>query len=456
MRSPESGIASAAVAVLWAGYLLALPFQRVWALPGLGIKFQPPEVVFLGLAAVATAMWLRGRAQWRFAFPDVAAAAWLVAHVGAFAWASEPRDRDGLLQTLGAAYAVGLYAAVRLTATPQLLDRVGGWFGWSAALAAVLGTAGALASDAGLPNRLATAALTPVPYLGHAARAQALTAGPQMLASILLVAVPLFIAARMKQGWRWRDRAVVLVLLLGLLATYSKTAVCLAAALSVMWASAERAGPGRTWSPARVRVWTAAAVWLVVTCAFALGSHLMVLREAAVPTMRAAQLVGGDPLASFRWRDDAWVVMPTTYVFNKEASLRAIGRSWPAGVGPASQPAFTEALQREGRFPATIWLVTPHSTYFGTVAELGAGGLAALLLILIAGGVTIRRLLANSSGLRWEAAAYAGVGAAFLIEAISTDLLNCRHYWLVFAVLAARLAPSVPRHGSSPRCRPPC
>ena len=432
-------VAAVAVATLWAGYLLVLPFQRVWVLPWLGFKLQPPEVVFLGLATASAAMWIRGRVRWRFAFADAAAAAWLVANLLALAWSSDPHGRDGLLETLGAAQLVCLYVAVRVTATPQLLDRFGEWFGYSAAAAAAIGIAGSVASYAGLPNRLATVALTPVPYLGHAARAQAFTAGPQMLASILLMAVPLFVAARMKQGWRRRDRALVLLLVLGLGATVSKTGMCLAAALSVMWASAEPTRQGQQSRRSRARVWVAVSIWLIVTFVFSLGSHVMVLREAAVPSMSTAQLIGGSPLASFRWRDEAWVVMPTTYLFNKQASLQAIGRSWPVGVGPAGQPAFTSGLQREGRFPRTIWLITPHSTYLGTVATLGAAGLAALLLILVVGIMTIKRLLADSTRPRWEAAAYAGVGAAFLIEAISTDLLNCRHYWFLLAVMAARL-----------------
>ncbi|OFW22788.1 MAG: hypothetical protein A3G21_26240 [Acidobacteria bacterium RIFCSPLOWO2_12_FULL_66_21] len=438
-RSADRDNASVAVATLWATYLLALPFHRVWVLPGLGLKLQPPDVVFLGLAAASALLWMRRGFGWRFAILDAAAAAWLATSMLAFAWSSEPRSRDGLLDTLSAAYLVGLYLAVRVTASPRLLDRFGDWFAYSAALAAALGIAGSLASSAGFANRLATAALTPVPYLGHAARAQAFTAGPQMLASILLMAIPLFVARRATEGWRRRDRALILLLVLGLGATFSKTAMCLVAALSVMWASAALDGQGQRSRRLRARVWMAAAIWSIVALTFVLGSHVMVLRQAAVPAMTTAQLVGGRPLASFRWRHEAWVVMPTTYLFNIEASLQAIRRAWPAGVGPAGQPAFTSRLQREGRFPGTIWIITPHSTYLGTAAERGAAGLAALLLILVAAGMTINRLPADSARLRWEAAAYAGVGAAFLIEAISTDLLNCRHYWFLLAVMAARL-----------------
>lgn len=425
------------VMVLWAAYLLALPFQRVWVLPWLGIKLQPPEVVFVGLAAGSAWMWLQGRLQWRFAIADAAAAAWLAANLIALAWSSEPQGRAGLIETLGAAYVVSLYVVVRATATPQLLDRFGEWFAYSAAVASVLGIAGSVASHAGLPNQLATVvALTHVPYLGHAARAQAFTAGPQMLASILLVAIPLFVAARMKAGWRRRDQALVLVLVLGLGATVSKTGLCLVAALTVMWAFAAQTRPAPPPRRALRRWWLAASVWLVVAVVFALGSHVMVVRETAVPRMRVVELVGGNSFATFRWRSDSWVVMPTTYLFNKQASLQAIAHSWPAGVGPAGQPAFTSALRRAGRYPITIGLVSPHSTYLGPVAELGAAGLAALLLILVAGSLAIKRMFEVAPHQRWEAAAFAGIGAAFLIEAISTDLLNCRHYWFLLAVMA--------------------
>jgi hypothetical protein len=189
----------------------------------------------------------------------------------------------------------------------------------------------------------------------------------------------------------------------------------------------------------RLRLWAAAAVSLGVAIVMVVGSHVMVMRQATVAAMSTAQLVGGQPIGSFHWNDETWVVMPTTYTFNKQASLLAIARSWPVGVGPTGQPAFTGMLQDEGRFPRSIWMTTPHCTYLGAVAELGAAGLVALVLILVAAGMTIRRLLAGPAQIRWEAAAYAGAAAGFAIEAISTDLLNCRHYWLLLAVMVARL-----------------
>lgn len=430
----------AAVPLLWAAYLVALPFQRVWTLPWLGGKLQPPEIVFLGLAAVSAALWWKGAVRVRFVPGDAAAAAWLGAHLLALAWSPDPQGHEAVVEVIGVAYLFLVYAAVRVTAAPNVLDRFGAWFGYSAAIAAAIGLAGSAMSFAGLPTRLATVAVTPVPYLGHAARAQAFTTGPQMLASILILAVPLFLASRSGRVARVAERAMAALLLLGLAATVSKTALCLVAGLSVMWAvSRWRSGDGAT-GPSRSRAWLAVAVSLLVASIVGVGSRILVVRESAVPAMTASQLAGGEELASFQWNDEAWVVMPSTYLLNNRASLLAIAHAWPAGVGPAGQPAFTARLQQEDRFPRTTWITTPHSTYLGSAAELGLGGFLALGVFVWAGVITIRRLLRGPAHMRWEVAAFAGAGTAFLIEASATDLMNCRHYWFLLAVMGARLA----------------
>jgi len=440
--------------VLWIAYLVVLPFHRVWRLPWLEWKLQPPEMVFLALAVAAVVAWWQRPSAWHVTLADFAVAAWLGATVISLSLSAEPSGRDGVIETLVTAYLAALYVVIRITATPRLLDDFSQWFGYAAATAAALGMAGTIAAWMSVPTQLATLAGTPIPYLGHAPRAQAFTAGPQMLASILLLAVPLFVAGRATRGWRRRDVACLVLLVVGLVATVSKTAMCLVAALAVMWACGPRAGDPSHARRRRLRVVTATLLSLGIAAVMVVGSQVVVTPLGSVATMSAAQLVGGQPLATFQWRDESWAVMPTTYAFNWRASLQAVSRAWPAGVGPAGQPAFTETLQREGTFPWSIWLTTPHSTYLGTAAERGAAGLAALMLMLVAAGLAIRRLLAGPIRLRWEAAAYAGAATGFLIEAITTDLLNCRHYWLLLAIVVARDAASNPTAGETPATAP--
>ena len=410
---------------LWAGYLLAIPFHRVWVLPWFGIKLQPPDVIFVGCLVFAAATWRTRSRRVRFHVLDLAAALWCVSNVLAFAWSGQPRSHDGLIEVIGAAYLTTLYVAVRLTATGAVLDRWADWLGYSAAIAAALAIGGSLAASADIASSLATTRLTPVPYLGPVPRAQALTAGPQMLASILVMAVPLIVARRMQAGWRRRDILQLSLILAGLVATFSKTALCLPAALAVLWA----------WDRPSRR-WYAVTVWVLTAVVFTIASHLMVVRQSDVSLMQQSQLVSGDPIFTFDWRRERWAVMPTTYVFNNAASLEAMRQSWPRGIGPAGQPAFALALQAAGRFPSSQFLVTPHSTYFGIAAQLGAIGTIALALLVGGAGLTIVRL-ASTRCPPSTSGAYAAVGAAFLIEGISTDLMNCRHYWFLLGVIAA-------------------
>ena len=422
---------------LWAAYIILLPFHRLWHLPWFDQKLQPPEIVFIGLVIASAVVVRRYGLQWRPTFADAAVAGWVGANLLALALAESPRNKEAVIETLGVVYLAGLYAAVRITATPRMLDRFGEWFAYSAVIAAALGITGVGASWLGYPTPLAIVFV--IPYFGLAARAQAFTANPGMLASIITMAIPLFLGSRLGRAWRRRDAVCLLVLVLGLVVTVAKTALCLAAALGVMWACGQRKSDSVVPRLSRVRLWTAAAIALGVAVVMAVGSHVMVMRQRDIETMSAAQLVGGRPVASFDWHHDSWVLMLTTYTFNNHASLVAIARTWPLGVGLAGQPAFAARLKDEGRFPPSIWMTTPHSTYLGTAAERGAVGFAALAALLIAAGITIRGLFADPIP-SWEAASYAGAGVAFLIEALSTDLLNCRHYWLLLAVVAARRA----------------
>lgn len=454
--TPPSRALSVAVAAAWGAYLFVLPIHRVWTLPWFGEKLQPPELVFLGLGAIAVlAIWWQ-RLRCRPALGDVAAASWLAASLMALI-ASGAGKHDAIVETLGAAYLAGLYAAVRLTATPDLVRRYGLWFGYAAAVAAAFALAGVVLSLAGIASPLTTPIATPVPYVGHAARAKAFTTGPQMLASILLLACPLFAAGRLQRGWRRSDSFVLLGLVLGLAATVSKTAICVVPAAAVMHALGPAADDDVSRHRRRRRLQLAGTIALGTAILMAVGSRVAVVRDDSVPALTASQVVAGEPWLRTMWAGRVWAVIPTTYYFNSLASLHAVARTWPFGVGPAGQPDFTRSLQATGQFPASIWLIEPHSTYLGTAAELGAVGVAALVLVLASAVAAIRRMFRTRPGPHWEAAAYAGAGVAFLIEAISTDLMNCRHYWFLFAVLMSSAAaaspslskPAVPRNGGA-------
>ena len=328
---------------------------------------------------------------------------------------------------VGAFYLLFLYAVVRLTATAHRVDRFLDWYPTSVAIAALLGLLGVAAAAFGTQTPLTTP-MAALPYVGKAARAQALTPGPQMLANLLLAAIPLAIARAQTRGWSPGRRALMCLLVLGLLVTFSKTVLCVVVALAIMSAVLDRHRRFAT----LVAV-AAATLFLAVT-------HVVVTKAVKVPALEASQVIAGTPWMSFSWAGDRWVVAPTTYVANKAASLHAIRNSWPIGLGPAQQASYAAALRGSGHYPASIRyarFMEPHSTYLGTVAELGVAGAVAGLL-LIGAGISTMRVWVRRQPSDWMAAAVCGIFAGVLLEASATDLMNCRHYWWLLAIVAAR------------------
>jgi hypothetical protein len=247
-----------------------------------------------------------------------------------------------------------------------------------------------------------------------------------MLASIAMLALVL-LASRAAR-FSARAPALGLVVCLGFASTFSKTVLPLAAALAVV--AVLRATGGRI---TRTALAATSSIVLVVGSLYAGGSHFLVLPAGADRReLQAEMFTSGPPLLEGQIFGRRFVVLPTNYFFNKRSALEAIHRTFPFGLGPGRHPAFTTILKREGLYPATQWAGVPHSSYTGTLAELGLPGALGLLALATSGFWTLRRRFAHGRlGTPLDVAAV-GMTAAVLIEAIATDVMHFRHYvWLV-------------------------
>ncbi|HET7291180.1 MAG TPA: hypothetical protein VFM88_02020, partial [Vicinamibacteria bacterium] len=218
------------------------------------------------------------------------------------------------------------------------------------------------------------------------------------------------------------------LLLVALAATFSRSWFALGAGWLIARALLER--PRRVW-----RLGLSAALVL----AYVAVSHVgLVWSE---KDRRALRLhVGGPPLACLGSDGGAPCVYATVYRFTKAASLEAIARTWPWGVGPGRQPEFEAQLKTEGLYPGDMPAYRPHSSYTGVPAEYGAAGLVGLVVFGAGVVVTTRSLLRRGGEERVFAARAAGALAMIAIEALTTDVMHFRHlFWLV-AVVGAHAA----------------
>src|SRR5262245_45492279 len=124
------------------------------------MAIQPAELLALALLVLAGLLWARGRRP-TWSAVDGGVAAWLLAVAFSSAVASfrEARLDPAVLRELCVAgYLALLYLAVRVVADDEVLAEAPSAFVASAALAALLGVAGVVASLAGIDNAFAFAA----------------------------------------------------------------------------------------------------------------------------------------------------------------------------------------------------------------------------------------------------------------------------------------------------------
>lgn len=105
------------------------------------------------------------------------------------------------------------------------------------------------------------------------------------------------------------------------------------------------------------------------------------------------------------------------------------------GIGSGQFLNAIPAMKTEGIYPPHFEDADPHSTYFGAFAEIGFIGLYFILGIWM---YVFRNMiyLKYASDDKYQPLLM-GLSACFVVvfwEAVFTDVLNFRHYWVLFAV----------------------
>jgi len=423
----RSGLWKKAHWYLLGAYVLALNALEVLDLPWVGSKVQVPELVFL-LLLVGVVVW----GEWRRVEEGVRGGNWktpLVGWLGAvFLSAAVAGTLKGWLEFVGVVYLGCVFLLFK-----SALERGGPegrvWlvrvFGWAGLLGAGLGLTGWVLSMAGWDTPLAWSAQTWFPYLGHVARAQGLTGNPNMLHSLLAGPFLLLLARRWSgNGARWEGAALGLIGL-GLLLCLSRATVLLLAV--VFWLGMHLRG----WNRGLVRLSIGGLVLV-----FLFFSHVLVGKRGQLnwAELRANAYTLDRP---FLTRGD-WQFVATNYLVNKRSALLAGWRHFPFGVGPGGHNAFVQKLKAEGLYPGYFTAYDPHCTYTGTWGELGLLGLLALGWLGWALWRKSRSLLRRKDAPEgWLALGLTACLLLAALEALTTDIMNFRHYWVLAALLAA-------------------
>jgi|GEM_PF-3386669 len=425
----------------YAGFLLliaSLPADVLGVIDGAGSSLVLSVTKILGAITVAAAAFdvLRRRRslKLRRLWSSPTAAAGLFAAATALAFVAHPSE-DGRIEILRLATILGfVLVTMYFVDRPSALEQVVWVLVGTATLAAAQAVAQRFGGIASVSDEWAAQAGAVLDVGEEAAGAVVRTSGsfshPAWLGLFLSMTVPLTLYVL----WTANRRTVTLaaagslvIQLAGVFSTYSRMAYIGVAAGIALFAMRRRFGPAAV-----------AALVFLGAAAFPLLPDAVRWRVRSIVEYRESSSsmsrIGQQMAAAFMFRDH-----PLT------------------GIGPGNYESRTGAYAPRIPERYEVQAIGAHNMYAEVAAELGAPGLAALLLLL---GVTWRRVRrlrcqALRSGNRRAALLFECLGISLIVFVVSAAFVHAqsrKEWWLVVALIAA--AGTFPAPQSSPTPSP--
>lgn len=426
-------------------YILSLSFLTIFDLPIVGAKIQPPEIIF-GIILIGFLFRFKSSIKFNETKFDKPLNKSLLFYFLAITLSCcFAQQWTSWLEWLGLIYLLLLFVVFTYllkSLNTDLKKYVITAFYFSGLVAAILGVIGWLLARYGIVTSLAVQPDSYYPYLGYIGRATGFTTNPNMLMSILAV-VFLLKFSDLLEKWHSKKTRIdfeslasrsseivgLIIIGFGILLTFSKTMLPLGVGILIVWYLHLKSKT--IWK--RVFVFGCSGILFLI---FNFGAHVAIFDKSEIDwtALKKEAYTADHPLAEM---GDHYLVA-TNYLINKESASLAGVQYFPWGVGAGGHNNFVANLKQEGLYPEYFSNYDPHSTYFGAWGEGGLFGLLAVFALFVVVGKTLKKAFHDAD--EKHKTLIIGVIGCFIyaaIEAITTDIMNFRHFWVLLAILAS-------------------
>tara|TARA_B100002003_G_scaffold250871_1_gene291907 strand:+ start:996 stop:2318 length:1323 start_codon:yes stop_codon:yes gene_type:complete len=403
-------------------YILTIPFLSL-EFNFIGLAIGLPELVFFILCPLAVIRIKFSGEKLSIDGLDLFVFGWLLANILS-GWHSG-FNSIVVIEIIKTAYLVLLFMILKWTITPEVIEKIVKVIILSSLIAALTGVIGFGLRYFSIDTTLSI--IRPFPYLiENEIQAKGFTPSPNMLASIIMIGI-LFLTQQLFNDKKYNLFNILLlaIMLIGFLFTISKTIVCLIIGVVLIWYFHSKLKLSYT-----MQMITKIVIAGLLTV-YILGTHFIIIKKD-----QNFELLKGDYIAGPALIETAsYLMFPSQYWSLKEISFEAISQSFPWGLGTGKFNDFAHKLKKNGSYPTHVPYPDPHSTYLGILSENGLLGLTILFGIIYFVVKHSRKILNDHSANQPIIACFPIIFIVIGIEAISTDVMNFRHYWIVLILL---------------------
>lgn len=272
------------------------------------------------------------------------------------------------------------------------------------------------------------------PYKGDTLRALGFTSSPTMLMELISTAI-LFLSERalIANKIKPKEIAAFIILIIGALLTYSKEMVLLLPAFCFLFMLRQKLSKS-------IKI-VLIIVMIICINSYLFFTHFIILPVAQneqLPVLQQTEYSTGKIV----YENNHILILESSYFALKKVSIKIAEKHPLMGVGSGNYGQELNEMKLRAEFPKHIPLYDPHSTYFGMAAE---NGIPVLILLLLALAVLLTRLFKNKELFSHYRilALYAGL-PLLLLTAISADILNYRHFWVLLGIASGIFTQSKP------------
>ena len=280
----------------------------------------------------------------------------------------------------------------------------------AAVCGSIIGLGGVALQYIGIENQAALF-YPDFPYIGDTYRLTAFFAAPNMLVLLFGLAISFLLEDRSS---RYLKTATIIITV-GLAFTFAKGLLLILPLVLRPYI-------------VNKNKWLRPIVWTPFIIAFILLSHLQFKSIDGNPNT----MYGSDDSI---YKTESLQILKTSYTTNKETALAAFQTAPLFGLGNGNFNAFVDQRKQVGKYPLHYYSYDPHSTWFGTLAELGIFAFLALCIFTF-------YLIANSRKLDRSVhinKVLLGFFLILLIESISMDMLNFRFLYILLGLFILQI-----------------